>query len=49
MCVKARVYRMVSNVFKKKNRIFHFSAIAGKYSPILGYNNQQDQARWSYL
>jgi hypothetical protein len=23
-------------------RISHFSAVAGKYSPILGYNNEQD-------
>ena len=30
-------------------RISHFSALAGKYSPIMGCGNQQDQARWSYL
>ena len=30
-------------------RISHFSALAGKYSPILRCSNQQDQARWSYL
>ena len=24
------------------HRIFHFSALAGKYSPILGCSNQQD-------
>ena len=30
-------------------RFSHFSALAGKYSPNLGYGNQQDQARWSYL
>ena len=30
-------------------RISHFSALAGKYSPILGCGNQHDQARWSYL
>ena len=28
---------------------FHFSALAGKYSPILGCSNQLDWARWSYL
>ena len=31
------------------HRISHFSALAGKYSPILGCGNQQDQARWYYL
>ena len=31
------------------HRISHFSALAGKYSPILVCGNQQDQARWSYL
>jgi plasmid replication initiation protein len=30
-------------------RISHFSALAGKYSPILGLSNQQNLARWSYL
>ena len=30
-------------------RISQFSALAGKYSPILGFSNQQDWARWSYL
>ena len=29
------------------HRISHFSALAGKYSPILGCSNQQDWARWS--
>ena len=31
------------------HRISHFSALAGKYSPILGCSNQQDQAQQSYL
>ena len=31
------------------HRIFHFSALAGKYSPILGCSNQQDYTRWSNL
>ena len=30
-------------------RISHFSALAGKYSLILGCSNQQHLARWSYL
>ena len=30
-------------------RISPFSALAGKYSPILGCGNQHDYARWSYL
>jgi hypothetical protein len=30
-------------------RISHCSPLAGKYSPILVFSNQQDQARWSYL
>jgi hypothetical protein len=30
------------------HRISHFSTLAGKYSPILGFSNQQDSARWSY-
>jgi len=33
----------------RRRRISHFSAFAGKYSPILGCSNQQDYARWSYL
>jgi hypothetical protein len=31
------------------HQISHFSALAGKYSPILGCSNQQDEAQWSYL
>ena len=31
------------------HRISHFSALAGKYSPILGCSNQQDYAGCSYL
>ena len=31
------------------HRISHFSALAGKYSPILLFSNQQDYSRWSYL
>ena len=30
-------------------RISHFSVLGEKYSPILGFSNQQDQAQWSYL
>jgi hypothetical protein len=28
--------------YHHRNRIPHFSALAGKYSPILGFSNQQD-------
>ena len=31
------------------HQISHFSALAGKYSPILGCSKHQDQVRWSYL
>ena len=31
-----------NNNNNNNNRISHFSALAGKYSPILGCNNQQN-------
>ena len=40
---------LVIVVYYYYHRISHFSALAGKYSPILGFSNQQDKARWSYL
>ena len=39
---KVQSYYYYYYYYHHHHRIFHFSALAGKYSPILGCSNQQD-------
>jgi hypothetical protein len=36
------IYYYYSHHHHHHHRVSHFSALAGKYSPILGFSNQQD-------